>query len=368
MDGIVSFPPPLKENAYQRLLYAQLARHGIPMPDVGHFKVGWMLGHRRDVRFLHFHWPQDYYRHPPRPKGPWSWLKLALFAVRLAAARVLGYRIAWTVHEVFPLQTASHRLDVLGGRLLARAAHLLITNDEPTAASAAAELGARREKIAVVPHPSYVGAYPEGRSREAVRAELGLPVDAPVFLLFGHLTVYKSIEWLLDAFRASDCQEARLLVAGLVMDESVGAAVERAAADDPRVIARLGFIPDEAVAELFGAADVAVCPRRDGGTSGVLVLAMSQGVPALAASVPAYTAITGGARAAWRFSADDPASATDAFERAARREDAAAKASAAREQVDGISWESMGRHVADRLYATLPAGRPATAAAAPATS
>ena len=131
--GLASFPDPLAENAYQRLLYDAMAPHGFVVREGAVFELGWLLRNRGAVRVLHFHWPQDHYRHPPRPKGPVSWVKMGLFTMRLSSARALGYRLAWTIHEVYPLKTASRRLDRLGGRLLARACHVLFTNDEETA-------------------------------------------------------------------------------------------------------------------------------------------------------------------------------------------------------------------------------------------
>jgi glycosyltransferase involved in cell wall biosynthesis len=348
--GIVSFPPPLKENSYQRLLYRSLDELGYPMPDVGHFKVGWMLRWRRRVRFLHFHWPQDYYRHATQPRGPLTWIKLALFALRLAAARVLGYRVVWTVHEVYPPSTTTPAIDRLGGRLLAFFSSVMIANDEQTAEQAKRVLGRVASHVSVVPHSSYTGVYPPGRPRDEVRAELGIPLDAPVFLLFGHLTAYKAIDWLVEAFLAADIPGARLLVAGLVMDEALGDAVRRAAAADERVMALLEFIPDTRVTELFEASDVAVCPRQDGGTSGVLLLALSMGVPLIAADVDTYTQLTGGERAAWLFEPGDRESAAAAFRRAVEAPDeGAAKAAAASAQVADLSWDEMGRRTAALL-------------------
>ena len=81
--GLVSFPDPLSENPYQRLLYDALAPHGFEVREGAVFKLGWLVRNRGAVRVLHFHWPQDHYRHPPRPKGPVSWAKMGLFALRL---------------------------------------------------------------------------------------------------------------------------------------------------------------------------------------------------------------------------------------------------------------------------------------------
>jgi beta-1,4-mannosyltransferase len=353
--GVVSFPPVIPQNPFQRLFYEALAPHGFAVRD-GDLKLRWLLRHRREVRVLHFHWPQNYYRHAPRPQGLVTWLKLALFAVRLAAARALGYRIAWTVHEVYPLNTASRRVDEIGSALLARFSHVMMANDRETADFARAELGRSADKIEIVPHSSYDGAYPPGRDRATMRAELGIDDDTFVFLLFGHVTVYKRVQWFVDAFRAAELPNAALVVAGLVQDEPSADAVRAAAAADDRIKPVLEFIPDERVTELYGAADAAVCPRQDGGTSGALVLALTLGVPVLAADHPTYTDVTGRDAAAWLFTPEGEASVTAAFEAASRHpETAAAKGTAGRRLVAPLSWGSMGTRAAELLGAALAA-------------
>ena len=64
---------------------------------------------------------------------------------------------------------------------------------------------------------------------------------------------------------------------------------------------KLGFVPTDQVRELFEAADAAVVARRDGGTSGALVLALSLGVPVVASSV--YAGLVGDA--GWLYDATD---------------------------------------------------------------
>ena len=165
--GIVSLPPPIAANPYQRLLYEQLERHGLRLEPVDRLRVRWLWASRRRVRVLHFHWPQVYY-HDPRVAGILSWPRLGLFIARLGAARVLGYRVAWTVHQVYPHESPSRRLDRLAGRALAAASDVLIAHDRVTAA-AAAELRPRRP-VEVLPHPAYTGAYPPGRDRAPARS------------------------------------------------------------------------------------------------------------------------------------------------------------------------------------------------------
>lgn len=355
--GVVSFPPVLAENSYQRLLYEALAGHGFGLVH-GHLKIGWLLRNRRRARVLHFHWPQNHWHHAAAPERIGTALKFTLFASRLAAARVLGYRIAWTVHEVYPLDRGANRLDRLGGRALALACHVLIANDEQTARTARRELGRVASTIAVVSHSSYAGAYPAGRSRAEVRAELGVPAEAVAFLLFGHVSVYKHVEWFVEGFRRARLPNAALVVAGMVVHEPSAEAVRAAAREDPRIKPLLGFIADDRVAELFDASDAAISPRQDGGTSGVLILALSLGLPAVVPRVGTYEAITDGERTSWLYEAGDQASLAATLERvAADPAGREARAAVAASQVAGVTWQGMAEEIAELLRPSAPARR-----------
>jgi glycosyltransferase involved in cell wall biosynthesis len=349
---IASFPPPIPQNPYQRLLYEELGRQGLELVEGGLLRLRWLLGSRHRVDVLHFHWPEIYYRHrgaAGKRALLLSWLRLPLFALRLAVARLLGYRIVWTVHQVRPHESPSPLLDRLGTRVLAAGAHVLVAHDRSTALEAAAAFGERRRPT-IVPHGSYIGVYPPGRSRAEVRRELGIEPDAFLFLSLGHLRPYKGLDVLLEAVAATaeSLPRAAVVVAGLPIDGAGVAELTEAAAADPRIVPLLGFVPDERVAELFGAADAAVLARTDGGTSGALVLALSHGVPVVAASRPTYVELVEPAGAGWLFEPGSAASLADALEAAAGESapGLARRAAAARECAEALRWEDSCRTLA----------------------
>ena len=351
---LASFPGVLPTNPYQRLLYQHLEPLGIRVVGDARFDAGWLWRARRDVAVLHFHWPQSYWRHergPARLQRPLSYVKVAVLAARFALARLLGYRVVWTIHQVYPHELASRRLDRLGARAVARLSHVLIVHDESTRESAIAELGSFAARAAVVPHGSYIGVYPPGLARDAARAELGVAAGAVVFLCFGHLRAYKDVGFLLDAFRAAAVDGAVLVIAGPVGDPGVAEEIRRAAAEDPRIKPVLGFVPDDAVAQLFEAADVAVVARNDGGTSASIILGLSLGRPVIAARRPAYEAALGGERAGWLFEPGDAGALGAAIEAAVaggpelRRE----KGDAARERAEQLAWPA----IAARTFALM---------------
>jgi beta-1,4-mannosyltransferase len=356
--GIASFPSVLTTNPYQRLLYAELDRHGIELtPDVP-FDLGWLRRSRRNVRILHFHWPQAFWRNErgPRPlRRLLSYPKLGLFWLRLAAAKRMGYRVVWTVHQVYPHERVGGPLDRLGARILARAADLLLVHDRGTADTVAAELPAQAGKVEIVPHGPYTGVYPPGRDRATVRRELGIGDDTFAFLCFGDLRTYKGVAFALDAFETADAPNAALVVTGGIGDGAQADAVRAAAEANPRILDRLGFVPDERVAELFAACDTALLSRNDGGTSGSLILALSLGLPVVAARRPAYEELLDGDAAGWLFEPGDRASLAATLTCAASTDPhaLAAKRAAAAAQVARLRWDEIGARIAALMRKAL---------------
>jgi beta-1,4-mannosyltransferase len=353
---VASLPPPIPQNPYQRLLYDGLSREGAVLVESKNLGLGWLWRSRGEIDVLHFHWPEIYYRHrgasTPLALGL-SWVRLGLFALRLLVARAAGYSVVWTVHQVRPHESPSPLLDRVGTFVLARAAHLLVAHDQPTADQAAEEFGqARRPRL--VAHGSYVGVYPTGRSRAEVRAELGLPEDAFVLLSFGHLRRYKGLDLLLGAFSSTDdsLPDAQLVLAGLAVDGAEGEAVTAAAERDARVVPLLGFVPDERVAELFGAADVVVLPRGDGGTSGALILALSLGRPVVAADVPVYSELLGEPPAGWLFAPGEAEALGAAIRRAAEApaDELRDKGREALRRAGLLRWDESCRTFAELLH------------------
>jgi glycosyltransferase involved in cell wall biosynthesis len=322
---IAAFPPRILQdrNPYARLLYGELELIGFETTDASPLKLGWLLRARHDVDILHFHWDpqQKYVKRSPdwmttllrrfRQERLVPWWDTISFVTLLAAARLLGYKVVWTIHEVRPHESHHSRHDVIASSALARMSHLLLAHDAATVERARETFKLPAADIQVVPHGSYVGAYPTGRARDTVRAELGVPDDAFIFLAFGHLRAYKEFPLLFDAFVSLPAPSARLIVAGIPWDAGIRKAVTTAAERDSRIHLMLEPVPVENVEELFRASDVAVFPRGDGWTSGSLILAMSMSTPIIAARRPAYSDLMDGEAAGWLFEPGDPASLRD---------------------------------------------------------
>lgn len=352
-----------RDNPYTNLCYEHLAEAGYVVVPAAQLTLRWLWRFRRHVTLLHFQWQPDWYylvkrrryADPPvRLPRLRSALKLGGFGVRLGAARLLGYRVVWTIHDVYPPptvlrpRTLGRRFDRIGQRILARNCHGFLTHHSSLAELASAEFGIERTRIRVVPHGAYFGQYPPGRPRAELRAELGIAPDAFVFLAFGTMRPDKSIGALLDAFRGVGAPNAALIVAGRIEDVESLRQLQAAARDDSRIKALPGFVPDDEVRELFDAADAAVLARGEEWTSGSVILALSLGVPVVCARLAAHEQLVP-ERAGWLFepgsveglrAALEEAAASTAAELDERRLAAAAAARAL------PSWEEIGERMA----------------------
>jgi beta-1,4-mannosyltransferase len=359
--SLISIPDPSGANSYQRLLYEQLWHYGIGLLPAPPLSVGWLWHHRESRAILHIHWPRVAYAPPgveagrgqsaDEPGALQLWPGVVRFGIRLAAARVFGYRVVWTVHEVIPPDSPGH-VHRVAARWLARASRTLIVHDQPTL-EACRRLPTASRKLVLIPHPSYVGVYPRRRPGAQVREDLGLEQARFVFLCFGMIRPYKEIPLLLEAFAQTreELRDVALVIAGQPVDQALGRDIEKAAVADPRIKPVLRFVADHEVAELFDAADACVYSRGNGGTTGTLLLSLSLGTPVVAARVPVCQELIGDERAGWLFEPSDVQSLRQTLIRAADAGVAAVKGMHTSELIAGRDWAEIGRRTAEVLLA-----------------
>lgn len=281
-------PVPRAGNPYQSELARGLAAQGVtvrtgrgyaqPLPFLQ------AALRRPRIHVFHLHWTQPYIYWPR--SGRMSALLAWRLLFQLRILRRLGVRIVWTVHNLGAHERSDDEAELRVSRRIAALADALIVHCESARERVVEVLAIperRRSRVVVVPHGHYLDAYPEDVSRDEARRGLGLGRDERVLLLFGALRSYKGATELIGAFRRGVADtRARLLLAGAPFTDELRAEIQAEAASDPRVISRLGFVPDEEVPRLMRAADAAVVPFRDVLTSGSVVLAMSFGLAVIA--------------------------------------------------------------------------------------
>ncbi len=273
-----------RTNPYGALLQAGLEARGHQVASAPYYELRFrdlFANARADV--LHMNHLYHYYKHPWRLI---SLLRTALLALWIVLARILGMRIVWTLHNLYPHETRSRRIDRLARLLLCRTAGSVIVHCETARAELAREFG-RTHNVHVVPHGNYIDAYPPAISKKEARIALGLPLDSFVFLYFGNVRAYKGIESLITAFRDADLPGAHLVVAGKSWPDSAGADIDiaRQAGSEGGITTLFkppgGTFNGEEICELMSAADLVVLPFIQVLSSGSVMLALSYSKPVI---------------------------------------------------------------------------------------
>ena len=276
---------PQKEsgNIYTILLYRALETVGLhyePLPcSVAHLL---RRGPRAPFHYLHFHWPEVFFslrpHEPQRLFGLKGYLQLKALWI---AARLRGFRIVWTVHEV-DVHDLEHStsLHTFSRRLLWEFSDMVFAHTPDVLADAERRWG-RKEHAAVIPIGNYEGAYPSDMSRSAARQRLGIPENAFTFVFFGNVRPYKGIDVLVQGYRQllADHPDTHLIIAGKPYSAAFADEVRASVSDLPQVHLALGYVADEEIQVYLRAADCFVAPYKYIETCSAIYLALSFELP-----------------------------------------------------------------------------------------
>lgn len=248
----------------------------VVQPPGDSLNARWLWRQRGRVDVLHFHWIQYHYR----PAGqPGSIGRLAKFAAKLLFARLCGYRLVWTLHNVLPHERAAGRLDQQARWLMATLAHAVLLYCE---AGRTAVTPVARRKVWVTGCGAYNESLPAAVPPVEARAALGLPAAAFIYLYFGFIRRYKRVPDLARAFKSLPGAELRLLLAGEIQEPAIEAELSPLLRSDDRIRAEFGYAPEARLRLLLAAADVVVLPFEQILSSSSVLMALSAGRPVLA--------------------------------------------------------------------------------------
>jgi len=269
-------------NPTLSLMNAALEQNGVEFvgPGSDYLNPAWLRANRRRVDVIHLHWTQYHYLRSSTLESVWKQPK---FIAKLLLIKLWGYRLVWTMHNVYPHERPYPLLDLIDRLTMARLANAVIVHCH----QARRELRKRffRERsvyMAYLGH--FIDAYPHGIDRQEARQRLGLRADSQVFLSLGALRPYKGVEHLIEAFGKLEGSDLRLIVAGIATPE-YGRQIEDRARGDARITVISALIPVEDVQVYYGAADVVVLPFLNILTSTSAIAAMSFGKPVVAPAI-----------------------------------------------------------------------------------
>jgi glycosyltransferase involved in cell wall biosynthesis len=265
-------------NPYAGLLARELEKLDIHL-ELGEyeFEREWLEKNRQEFDVLHLNWLHAFYRRDDLETTVQQYTR---FAENLTYARQLGYRIVWTMHNLYPHERPFPEIDRLGRLLMCRLADAVITHCQH-AAERLRELFFWQDEVQVIPHGNFIDVYPNEISQQEARAQLGLPQDAFIYIFFGNTRTYKGIHTLIEAFSRAAADDALLLIMSRVtFNVEYAAELQQLAQGEERVrIFSSPYFADEEFQLYLNAADVATLPFSEVLTSGSAITALGFGKP-----------------------------------------------------------------------------------------
>ncbi len=267
-------------NPYAGLLALALAHRGIQL-ELGDYAFSreWLRDNREEFSVLHFNWLHQFYREDSLAA---TQERYDHFAANLFYARKLGYRIIWTLHNLYPHERPFPQVDRAARLLVCEHADVVITHCRHAAQLAAEHFG-RRDRVEIIPHGHFINAFPNQISRTEARAQLRIDEARFVYLFFGNARTYKSVESLISAFgRAADADAVLLLMLRSSFNPEYAAELERQAVGDDRILVFTNpYFPESDFQIYLNAADAVVLPFAEVLTSGSAITALSFGTPVI---------------------------------------------------------------------------------------
>jgi beta-1,4-mannosyltransferase len=282
----------VRMNPYVGLMQRALQGEGIECTTADALSPRLVQSWHGSVDIVHVHWLELLYA-SPRPAS--SLRQWAAVMAGLAWSRAARLTLVCTMHNLNPHEGTLPRLDHAAYRVLLSLASAVHVHDDMAREDLARMYG-RRTRVYVVPHGSYIGAYPNDCTRQQARERWGLKPEAFVYLFLGQLRRYKGVEDLVTAFRSMADEGSRLMIAGNAHDPTYAQELARLTRGDPRIVTWFQYVTDAEVEYFMNACDVCVLPYRDVTTSGAAVLALSFGRPIIAPSLGAFSELAADGR------------------------------------------------------------------------
>jgi glycosyltransferase involved in cell wall biosynthesis len=251
----------------------------------------------------------------------WTAATLHTYLALVLVARILGLRVVVEMHELQDPGEASvpgaRHYARWGLRALLRLSHGCVVHSKSDWLLLESGYGSLNLEVAIAAHGPYdqYGADP-GDGNPAAQAAISAVRTAPRpavvnLLFFGLIRPYKGLDDLLRVFNELSEEEAAGLWLTVVGETWEGCTEpERLIRTSPhtdRITFVNEYVPDEVVAAAFAHADVVVLPYRRSSSSGILHVAMNQGLPVVVSRVGGLPEAADGYAGAVFVEPDDPA-------------------------------------------------------------
>lgn len=222
-------------------------------------------------------------------------------------AKIFGCRVVATIHDVESF--AGSEGGVFSRFMFSSIDQFIVHNaSSRNALLEVAPDGFNDSDISIIHHGNYASSVKRLDAASSRRA-LGLPDDGAVVLFFGQIKQVKGLDLLLTAIPevVKKTGNVTFLIAGKVWKDDFSR--YQSIIDElglaPFVKTHIRYIPDEDVDLYYSAADIVALPYRKIYQSGVLLMAMSYGLPVLASDLPGMSEVVTHKANGYLFAKDD---------------------------------------------------------------
>jgi beta-1,4-mannosyltransferase len=262
-------------NQYNELFSTSLENQNVQVFSLN--KKSLFKPKKNDV--IHIHWPSYFYSHQ---NIIFFFIKSFIFLFFLNFYKINGVKLVWTVHNIYPHNMKYKILEKIMRQYILNRMDLVFVCAYSIKVNILSEFKISSNKVVVLYHGHYVGAYPENGID--FRKFYGIPAKNFVFLYFGSINEYKGIPKLIESFNKIN-DSATLLIVGKPTTKELENQIKKDKTNK-NIIFDMRFIPDDEVADLFNVANFIVLPYKEITTSGTAILSLSFKKPIIAPKTP----------------------------------------------------------------------------------
>jgi len=230
---------------------------------------------------------------------------LVLF--NLLLVKLLFGKVVLTIHDVSSFASSSDSSII--ENMIYKLADLIFTHNEFSKSEIIKVNPNLSSRIYIVPHGNYIPFINMENNKEKSRKRLEIPNNKKVLLFFGMIKKVKGLDVLLYALKrvVKENPDILLLIAGKTWENDF--TTYQRIIDENNLsdycLLHTKFIPHADVEHYYCAADLVVLPYKKIYQSGVLVMTLSYGKPALASDLPPLKEIVTDMQTAFLFESEN---------------------------------------------------------------
>lgn len=266
-----------KENPYQNLLASKIRAEGYDVDLVDYpgnlFPLS-SLAKASGGGVIHVHWLRPIIDRILWSRNPVKrYVKLFIFSLDVVAARVLGAKVVWTVHNLVSHESVDFYFEKLIRGTLFWLANSVIFHSLENMREFSNVVSGLNRKFDIIPHGNYEGVYPAVQLTRRPDFE----TKDVVILFLGQIRSYKGIVKFSELFDEFNIPGLRLKILGKESDKLSGDLIRGICRKSTSIEYIPGFVPDEEVSGHYQHSDAVVVPFERALTSGSVILAMTLG-------------------------------------------------------------------------------------------